>query len=192
MSPTLNALAATADEPARRHGVLHRWPTALGLAAAAGQVALGPDTETIATVIAVAVLCYLGAAALDRRWVAWAGCLVFPVVVVGSQAAGLAWWVSGGAVALVLVVAGLLLRVPRPPLTAQTAALLGYGGLALLASFLAPRAGLALAGAGLIGHGVWDVVYYRRNQVVYRSLAEFCVLLDVPLGVTAVALAIAG
>src|SRR5262245_4369148 len=101
------------------------WPAALGLAAAGGQLALGPDTETVATVIAVAVLCYLGAAALDRRWVAWAGCLVFPAVVVGSQLAGVTWWVVGAVVAAILLVAGLVLRVPRPPLTAQTLALVG-------------------------------------------------------------------
>jgi uncharacterized membrane protein len=106
--------------------------------------------------------------------------------------AGLAWSVAVGAVALVLVIAGLLLRVPRPPLTAQTAALIGYGGVAVAALFLPPHIGLMLAGAALIGHGVWDVIHYRSNQVVHRSLAEFCVLLDVPLGVGAIVLAIIG
>jgi hypothetical protein len=172
--------------------LLHRWPSALGLAIAAVQLASGPDTEGVATVVAVAVLCYLGAAALDRRWVAWAGCAVFGLVVVGSQLLGLVWWAVAGAVALALVVAGLLLRVPRPPLTAQTLAVLGYGGVAVVALFLAPRVGLALAGAGLVGHGAWDVIHYRRNQVVPRSLAEFCVLLDAPLGIGAITLAIAG
>jgi hypothetical protein len=170
----------------------HRWPSALGLAAAGLQLALDPDTETIATVIGVAALCYLGAAALNRRWVAWAGCVAFSVVVAASQVIGLAWWVAGGVVALALVVAGLILRVPRPALTAQTAALIGYGGVAVAALFLAPRAGLVLAGIALAGHAVWDVNHYRRNRVVDRSLAEFCMLLDVPLGVGAIILAVTG
>jgi hypothetical protein len=184
--------ATTAEDTPRSKGLLHRWPSALGLAVAALQLARGPDTETVVTVIGVAALCYLGAAALARRWVAWAGCVAFSLVLVASQETGLAWWAVGATVALALVVAGLLLRVPRPPLTAQTAALIGYGGVAVAALSLSPRAGLVLAGLALAGHSVWDVIHYRRNQVVHRSLAEFCVLLDVPLGVGAIVLAIAG
>ena len=184
--------STTARGALRSQGILHRWPSALGLAVAAVQLVSGPDTETVATVIGVAVLCYLGAAALDRRWVAWAGCVVVSLVVVASQMIGVAWWAVGGTVALALVIAGLLLRVPRPPLAAQTAALIGYGGAAMAALFLAPRVGLVLAGVALAGHTVWDVIHYRRNQVVHRSLAEFCVLLDVPLGVGAIVLAIVG
>jgi hypothetical protein len=184
--------ATTAEATPRWQGILHRWPSALGLAVAALQLASGPDTDTVATTIGVAVVCYLAAAALNRRWVAWAGVVVVSLMVVASQAVGLAWWAVGGIVALALVIAGLLLRVPRPPLTAQTAALIGYGGVAVAALFLAPRLGLALAGVALAGHTVWDVIHWRRNQVVHRSLAEFCVLLDVPLGVGAIVLAISG
>ncbi|MEJ3749006.1 hypothetical protein WEI85_37780 [Actinomycetes bacterium KLBMP 9797] len=187
------AISTTAGDAASGWRALpHRWPTALGLSAAALQLALGPDTETVTTVIIVALLCYLGAAALDRRWVAWAGCAVFSVFVAASQILDLTWWVVGAVLALILVVAGLVLRVPRPPLTAQTAALLGYGAVAVIALSLEPRVGLALAGLALAAHGVWDVIHYRRDVVVHRSLAEFCVLLDVPLGVAAIVLAITG
>lgn len=172
--------------------VLHRWPTALGLTAVAVQLALGPDAETVTTVTIVALLCYLGAAALNRRWVAWAGCAVLSVLVAASQILELTWWVVGTVVALVLLVTGLVLRVPRPPLTAQTAALVGYGVVAVIALYLSPRVGLALAGVALAGHGVWDVIHYRRDRVVHRSLAEFCVVLDVPLGVAAIILALTG
>lgn len=153
---------------------------------------LGPDTETVATVVGVALLCYLGAAAFDRRWVAWAGCAVFPAVIVGSQLLELNWWVVTAAVAAALVLTGLALGVPRLALTAQTAALLGYGAVVVAALFLQPRLGLALAGLALIGHGAWDVVHFRRDVVVNRSLAEFCVHLDVPLGVAAIVVAVIG
>jgi hypothetical protein len=186
------SISTTVEDAPRSQAILHRWPSALGLTVAALQLARGPNTETVATVIGVAVVCYLGAAALDRRWVAWAGCVVFSLVVVASQVIGLAWWAVSGIVALALVVAGLLLGVPRAPLAAQTAALIGYGGVAVAALFLAPRVGLVLAGVALVVHAVWDVIHYRRNQVVHRSLAEFCVLLDVPLGVGAIVLGIAG
>jgi hypothetical protein len=93
-------------------------------------------------------------------------------------------------VALVLVVAGPLGRAPRLVLTTQTAALLGYGGLAVAALYIAPRIGMAMAGVALASHAVWDVIHYRRNKVVPRSLAEFCMFLDVPLGAGIVLLAI--
>src|SRR2546423_963016 len=77
---------------------------------------------------------------------------------------------------------------PRPPLTAQTAALLGYGGLAVATLFVVPTtAGLLLAGLVLASHGVWDIVHWWRDRVVSRSLAEFCVMLGIPLGLGAVA-----
>jgi hypothetical protein len=186
------SVSTTAEEAPRSQRLLRRWPSALGLAVAAVQLARDPDTETIATVIGVAVVCYLGAAALDRRWVAWAGCVVVSLLLVASQELGLTWWLVGAVVALVLVVVGLLGGVPRAPLAAQTVALVGYGGVAVAALLLGPGAGLVVAGVALAAHSGWDVVHWRRNRVVHRSLAEFCILLDVPLGVGAIVLAIAG
>jgi hypothetical protein len=180
---------AQVDAP-RRHAVLHRWPSALGLAAVALQLATGAGREAVAIVLCVATLCYLGAAALERPWVAWAGVVGGSLVIVASELIGLVWWAGVGIVALALIAVGLLGRASRPALTAQTAALLGFGGLAVAALFLAPRIGLALVGVGLAAHAVWDLVHYRRNQVVPRSLAEFCMLLDVPLGIGAVVLAV--
>lgn len=174
------------------NAVLRRWPSALGLAAAVLFLATGVERTGVAITIGVAALCYLGAAALDKPWVAWAGIAGGSLVVVASETIGLPWWAGIGIAALALVVTGLLGRVSRPPLTAQIMALVGYGGLAVAALYVAPRAGLALAGVALAAHGVWDLVHYRRNQVVPRSLAEACMLLDVPLGAGAVVLAIAG
>jgi hypothetical protein len=174
-----------------RRAALHRWPTAVGLAAAVLQLATGASREAVAITLGVAVLCYLGAAALQRPWVAWAGVPGGSVIVVASELAGLPWWAGIAITSVILIAAGLIGRVPLPPLTAQTAALLGYGALAVIALFIAPRIGLALAGLALAGHGVWDVIHYRRRIVVPRSLAEACVALDVPLGAGAMVLAIA-
>ena len=172
--------------------LLHRWPSALGLLAAAGQIATGVNRDAVAITLGVALLCYLGAAALDRPWIAWAGIAGGSLVVVAGELAGLPWWVAIGVVAAALVAIGLIGRAPRPALTAQTAALLGFGGPAVAALFLAPRAGMVLAGLALAAHAAWDVVHYRRDAVVPRSLAEFCLLLDVPLGLALVGLAVTG
>ncbi|MED7826124.1 hypothetical protein [Streptomyces chiangmaiensis] len=187
---TAKPVAATA-EARGRHAVLYRWPSALGLAAAVLQLATGVERESVAIVLCVATLCYLGAAALNRPWIAWAGVAGGSAVVVVSELAGLVWWGGVGVAALTLVVVGLVTRVARPALTAQTVALLGYGCLAVAALFLAPRLGLALAGLVLVAHAAWDLLHYLRNEVVPKSLAEFCMLLDVPLGFGAVVAAVA-
>lgn len=171
---------------------LHRWPTALGLLAAVSQLATSPSRETLAITVCVATLCYLGAAALGRPWIAWAGIVGGSLVVVASELAGLAWWAGIGIAALALLIAGLVGEAPRGPLTAQTAALVGFGGIAVASLFLAPGVGLVLVGVVLASHAVWDLIHYRRNQVVSRSLAEFCMPLDVLLGVGFIALALAG
>lgn len=172
--------------------VWHRWPILLGLAIAALQLLTDPDTDTVASTTGVAVLCYLGAAAFGRRWVAWAACFVLPPAVFISEATDVAWWVIFGVVAVVVLAVGLVRKAPRDALSAQSGALAVYGGVAVAALFLDPRLGMALAGVGLAAHAVWDVVHYRRNTVVPRSMAEFCVFLDVPLGVGAIVLAVIG
>src|ERR687893_1856128 len=71
----------TAGDPPRTHqssgrrrwtGVLmHRWPTALGIAVAALAAFDLRDGLEFATLTVLMALVYLGAAALDRRWSAW-------------------------------------------------------------------------------------------------------------------------
>ncbi|UNX54509.1 hypothetical protein MF406_16720 [Georgenia sp. TF02-10] len=174
------------------HPVLRRWPGAVGLTVAVVLVATGAaDRETLARGVSLAALCFLGAAALGRPWVGWAGIAVGSAVVVASELLGLAWWVGVGVTALGLVVVGLLRRAPLPALTAQSAAMAGFGGLAVAAVVMDPDAGLVLAGLTLASHAGWDAVLYRRNQVVPRSLAEFCMFLDVPLGIGLILLALA-
>ncbi|MEU0952542.1 hypothetical protein ABZ353_09320 [Streptomyces niveus] len=186
---TEHPLSGGADTTGAR-AVLRRWPTALGLAAVAAQFATGVERESLSVVVCVACLCYLAAAASGRPGVAWPAIAGGSLVVVAAELAGLPWWSGVAGTALILVVLGLVTRVPRPALTAQTVALAGFGAVALVALAVAPRLGLALAGLGLAAHGLWDVAHYRRDAVVPRSLSEFCLVLDVPLGLGAVALAV--
>lgn len=173
------------------HALLHRWPSALGLGVAALLLVTGvADTVTLAIAAPAAALCYLAAAALGRPWVAWAGILGASLVVVASELVGLAWWAGIGLAGLVLLVIGLLRGAPRPALNAQTAALVGFGAASVVALALTPRAAVLLAGLGLASHSIWDAIHYHRNQVVPRSLSEFCMLLDAPLAVGVIAIAL--
>jgi hypothetical protein len=168
----------------------HRWPTALGLAAAALALSGGAGADAPAVTVCVAVLCYLGAAALDRPWVAWVGVPAGTVAVVVGESAGVAWWAGLAAVALVLLAAGLA-RGRRPATVRQLVAAVGFGVPAVAAALLlTPRAGLLVAGLVLASHAVWDLVHLRSGRVVPRSLAEFCIALDVPLGLGFVLLAL--
>jgi hypothetical protein len=182
--------STTQDESARWQTVLRRWPSALGLATAAVALAVNGNREAIAITVSLAALCYVAAAAFGRPWVAWPAILGGTIVVVVSGMIGLVWWAGVGITAIALVVVGLIGRVPRAALASQTGALVVYGGVAVAALSLGPRVGLAVAGVALASHGVWDLIHYRRNRVVSRSLAEFCVVLDVPLGVGVVILAL--
>ncbi|MFD0819121.1 hypothetical protein ACFQ0D_12590, partial [Micromonospora zhanjiangensis] len=105
----------------------HRWPAAVGLAAAVLQLASGVSRETVAVTLCAALLCYLAAAASNRPWVGWASIAGAVVVVVVGELVGLVWWAAIGLAALVLVVVGLFGPASRPALTRQAAALLGYG-----------------------------------------------------------------
>jgi hypothetical protein len=172
--------------------ILRRWPSALGLLAAGSAIASGANRESVAITLGLALLCYLGAAALNRPWIAWAGILGGTLVVTIGELAGIAWWAAVGIAAAALVAIGLVGRAPRPALTAQTAALLGFGAPAVAAVYLNPRIGMILAGVAMASHAAWDVVYWRRNEVVPRSLAEFCLWLDVPLGLALIVLALTG
>lgn len=197
----MNAPALTADvttlahssptRPAALRALRRCWPAALGLASAAALLATGmADRDTLARTIAIAALCYLGAAALGRPWVAWAGILGGSAVVMASDLLGLPWWTGVGVTTLALVAVGLARRAPLPALTAQTVAVAGFGGLAVAATALDPRAGLVMAALVLSSHAVWDTVHHRRKQVVSPALAEFCMFLDVPLAVGALVLAL--
>ena len=169
-----------------------RWPAAVGLLGAAFVAVVSPDRETVVVALLIAIGCYLAAAALSTRWVAWAAIPIGGALVVAGALIGIdPWFVLGGA-SIVLVVLGLLLGASRTALAAQSIALVAYGGVALAALALGPAVGAVLASLALVAHAIWDVIHYRRNAVVPRSLAEACMFFDVPLGVTIIVLALAG
>ena len=169
-----------------------RWPAAVGLLGAAFVAVVSPDRETVVLALLIAIGCYLAAAALSTRWVAWAAIPIGGALVVAGALIGIdPWFVLGGA-SIVLVILGLMLGASRTALAAQSIALVAYGGVALAALALGPAVGAVLASLALVAHAIWDVIHYRRNAVVPRSLAEACMFFDVPLGVTIIVLALAG
>lgn len=169
----------------------HATFAALGLGAAVVQIVTGISVEGVAIVVVAATLCYLAAAAFDHPWVAWVSILGATAVVFVSELVGVPWWAGAGIVGVVLFGIGVS-RGASARTVPQMLAFLAFGGLAVVGAHLAPRVGLAIAGAALAAHAGWDVAHWRRHVVVPRSLAEFCVFLDIPLGAAAILVALEG
>ena len=142
------------------------------------------------TAVGIASLCYLAAAVTGLRWMSWAWAAFGTVLVFGAELVDVPRWTVARArrsrahrhrhraASLGHVAAGV--------------AMIGYFGVAIVALLLAPRVGLALAGLALATHAVWDVVHYRRDIIVSRSMALWCIGLDVFLGGVCIVLAIVG
>ncbi|MEN5072694.1 hypothetical protein ABE437_02670 [Isoptericola cucumis] len=173
-------------------GVLSGLGIVLGVGAG-GDVPAGSAAETTtaavpATAVGVAAVCYLAAAATGRRWVGWA------MVPVASalpflEYAGVPRWVSFGAAGLAFLLYGLARH--RPTTLAQAGAMVGYLGVAVAAVAMPARVGLVVAALALAAHVAWDLVHYRRDMVVHRSLAVWCIGLDLTVAALCVGFAVA-
>jgi hypothetical protein len=69
----------------------------------------------------------------------------------------------------------------RQLLTAQTAAVLAFGAIAMAAVTVDPAASRYVLAAGWIAHAAWDVVHHRMGRVVPRWYAETCLVADLVL-----------
>jgi hypothetical protein len=186
---------ATDDDSPRAHQaperrrwtdvLMHRWPTALGIAVAALAAYDIEDGLEFATLTVLMALVYVGAAALDRRRFAWvvliAGLAVLTVIPSASEVVPSVGFLVVALVFLVLGVARGLWRRPSG-LPLQTAGMLAFGSIVLVALYVEPNLGGKLVAFALIGHAAWDAYHYLRDRVVARSYAEFCGVLDLLVG----------
>lgn len=180
--------------PSRRNWgdwLLHRWPTALGIALAFltlfdGQID-SSFVSSLAAIIVVMALVYLGAAVLARRSAAWWVFLAGFVVIFLlrlldlSMAAVIVFWISALALLAVSVVRAQWRSTDTLPL--QTGGMVAFGAVALVALSVDPVWAGYLLAAALLAHAAWDAVHWWRNRVVPRTYAEFCGVVDLLLGV---------
>ncbi|WP_336203961.1 hypothetical protein [Nonomuraea sp. LPB2021202275-12-8] len=170
--------------------IAHRWPTWLGLAITGVSFAELDDGRSQAAVVFLAALLYLATAILAKPGAAWIMWAASVVAMIGLEQLDINPWpayVASAVTLLVLAVAGGLLR--RRRLTAaQAPAMLVFGAAAVAAVSLSPALGGYLVAAALIGHATLDVILWRANRVVTRSLTEFCAVLDFTLGIGIIAM----
>lgn len=165
----------------------------ISLGALVALAALLPDplmvnTDSPVTVVGIAVLSYLAAAVAGRRWMGWVAAGALAVLVVLGAVVGAPTLALFAVVGVVLMAIGLWIR-PRQSWP-QAVAVVGFLGAGVVATLLDPRLGLAVAGLGLASHTVWDILHFRRDTVVSRSLALWCIGLDLVLGLTSLAVAV--
>ncbi|MGW4962389.1 hypothetical protein ACWEPL_34645 [Nonomuraea sp. NPDC004186] len=185
-------MTRTSEPPRALPAVARRWPTLLGLGFAVLTLLDFEDGRGLGFVVFLAALIYLGTAVLGKPGTVWALFVISTVAWVVLDQLGIDGWPAliGGAVSLIVL--GLVGGLLRQPLltAAQVPAMLVCGGAALLALTLSPQAGGFLVAGALIAHGVQDLLVWRAKQVVARSMAEFCMVLDLLLGVGIVVLSL--
>jgi len=183
-----------ADDPPHAHRnegrrwtsvLARRWPTALGVAVAALTVFdLRGGTELAALTMLMPVV-YLGAAALDRRRLAWvvllAGVAVLALVPSSSEVAPSIGFLAAALVFFVVGAARGELRKPGG-LALQTVGVLVFGSIVLAALYVDADLGGYLVAIALLGHAAWDAYHYLRDRVVARSYAEWCAVVDLLAG----------
>jgi hypothetical protein len=175
------------QEPDRRGltaVIKHRWPTWLAIAFAVLVAFDLEDGSALYFLLFILALGYIAAAALNRRWIPWAVLVLSIPAVDAMKALGIEPAVGLLITTLIFLVLGFAGGQVQAPwgMPLQTASMFAFGALGLAALFVDPDLGGYLVAAGLIGHGVWDIVHYWANRVVVRSFAEWCAVYDILLG----------
>jgi hypothetical protein len=135
--------------------LMHRWPTALGVAVAALAASDLEDGREFAALTVLMALVYLGAAALDRRWSAWVLLLAgLPLTNFAPEISGIDPSVVLLAAAPVFLALGAARGQLRKPggLPLQTVGMLVFGSAVLVALYVDPALGGKLVAIAILGH----------------------------------------
>lgn len=190
-------MATTSAEPRRPSStLLDRWPTALALVqvALALFVIVGDGETDLASGVAAMACIYMAAYVVGNPVAAWPAYPAVIVVLVGAGVAGL----DARIVMTVLLFALWLVAVVRGRsregrwFAIETAGLVVFGGLTLLALPFDERAAGVIAGIGFLSHGLWDAYHFAKNKIVNRPWSEMCVVMDLIIGPAIVVVALTG
>jgi hypothetical protein len=174
-----NDVSITGAQEPRRHMLLRRWPTALGVGVAALTLSDFDDGREFAIVLLLASVGYLLIAVLERPRATWWVLIGLLGAVVCLRLLNLPPEPVLAAAAVAATIVGLVRGSSRLWLPAlQAPATMIFGGLAFVAVAAGSQIGSTLVAAGLLGHTVWDVIHLRARAIVAPSLAEWCAVLD--------------
>lgn len=169
------------------------WPIAAGLAFGAFSVATD-DPSSIDGVLLTLLIptCAYALIAVGGNS-SWSWPLTGVIVVI--YLAGEAFSLPGAPVLVGLTVATVLAgaafgrwRPPPAEMRWQPWGALVFPASVTTGLLLDVTAAKVVIAVGLLLHGAWDIVHWRRGVVVSRSLAKWCAALDITLGVGVLAL----
>lgn len=192
----MSSAARTPAAARLARAIARRWPAVLGLAFAAFNLATD-DPNSVSGVLLPLVLAttgYVVIAALVRpRW-SWPVIGVLAAVIMSERLL-----LAGPVIELITMTAfvagAITVGVVRGTFSQpglyrwQPFAAVGFMLLGIGVVWLTPEIARVLIASGLIGHALWDLVHWRRHAVVSRSLAEWCGVLDLTLGLGVLVLA---
>jgi len=164
--------------------VARRWPTVLGVVLAADvflDEVTAAATHGYARLLMLLPLIYVVVAVLRRPGASWPVLAVLgvlfvllrildvvePAVVILAAALGATVWGAAHG------------RHRDPDFRLQLAGMVGFAAVAVVALLIHPDLGRYLVAAGMLAHGIWDVVHLVEGRTVARSYAEWCAALDV-------------
>jgi hypothetical protein len=165
--------------------LMRRWPTWLALGMSALTFGGSDSVEGVASFANVLVLLplgYLVIAKLRRRQASW------PLIVAGFALIIILRVLDVIPPAVVLSALALIVLVwaafdgqlrEDGVFRVQALGMFGFGALALAGLVVDPEVGRYLVAAGWFLHGIWDFVHLKLDQVVARSHAEWCGVLDI-------------
>jgi hypothetical protein len=191
--PTTTGVQTPARRPALRRPPLGWWPVVTGLAVGAFSIATDDPTSVdgVLLTLLIPTCAYALIALVGRRSWTWplTG-LVVAVQLTGDALSGSGTAILLGATAAVVLGGAAVGRWRPPPGEMRWQP---WGAVVFLAAvtsalLLDVTAAKVVVAVGLLLHGTWDVVHWRRDVVVSRSLAEWCAALDISLGIGVLAL----
>ncbi|WP_089227946.1 hypothetical protein [Actinacidiphila glaucinigra] len=119
-------------------------------------------------------------AMLKHRWPTWLA-LVLAVATFADGLPALEFlaWLLVAMSACYLIFGTLRGELRRAgALILQTAGLLGFGALAMVALAMDHSLGWYVLATGWLGHAAWDLLHHRTKKVVPRAWAEWCFVVD--------------
>lgn len=183
----------SASRPEPRRSLLAWWPLATGLALGAFSLATDDPQSVDGALLTLLIptCAYALIALVGTPSLSWPLTGLVVLVLLGVEALGF----SGPLVLVGVVVAAVLggaasgrWRPPPVEMLWQPWAALVFLTSVVAGLLLDVTAAKVVIAVGLLAHGTWDIVLWRRRAVVARSLAEWCAALDLSLGLGVLAL----
>lgn len=188
-APVSGRLARWVDGlPGPVRWTLRRWPALLALALVGPDVVAaalgekGGSAQFLGEALPMLALIYLIMAKIANRKVTW------PVVVLVAGTVAVTEVTGIVAPSTLLIGASLILLVwvmftgeidSTPNMRPQVVGVVFFCGVALAGLAVDPTIGVYVIAAGWFLHGVWDFVHIWRDQVVSKTFAEWCGVIDV-------------